>query len=102
MSSKKRDHDEMSGNQSNVLGMIEHYLREHGYDGLYNPRTPCACEVGDLAPCGGDYIAECLAGYKQPGCDDDCGLGCDWHIGASRPNRTPGCAAPDYRKEMEV
>jgi hypothetical protein len=46
------------------LKMIEHYLREHGYAGLYSEDQECGCVLGDLAPCGCESIAECIAGYK--------------------------------------
>ena len=37
------------------------YLDEHGYDGLYCDE--CACEKGDLAPCG-QIGLDCMPGYK--------------------------------------
>lgn len=46
-----------------ALGMVEHYLRTKGYDGLYLPEE-CACKVGDLAPCSA-YFGGCMPGYLQ-------------------------------------
>ena len=52
-----------------VDDMVEAYLREHGYDGLYccedEPGLECGCFLGNLAPCG--YLcmtSECRAGYR--------------------------------------
>ena len=61
-----------------VLEMIEHYLRENGYDGLYNPGE-CACLVGDLAPCG-EVGHDCMAGMRKSGCAPGCGQGCSFHV----------------------
>lgn len=58
--------------------MIEKYLKDNGYDGLFC--EDCGCEVGDLCPCG-EIPLEAEAGYKQP-CD--CGDH-DYHIGADKP-----------------
>ena len=63
-------------------GMIEEYLRKHGYDGLYCDE--CGCELSDLMPCGGESAIDCMAGYKHDGCTDDCGMGCDFHISPIR------------------
>jgi len=48
-----------------VIEIIEKYLKENGYDGLYNERYECGCEIGDLAPCG-EIGTDCKAGYKRP------------------------------------
>ena len=47
-----------------VLGIVENWLREHGYDGLVYPEEECGCSVSDLAPCGGCGITHlCQAAY---------------------------------------
>jgi len=65
-----------------IKAIIQGWLKEHGYDGLFNRDAQCGCESEDLAPCEGDITA-CEPGYKVP-CD---GKGCecvephtDWHI----------------------
>lgn len=64
-----------------VLDIVEQWLREHGYDGLYN--EDCGCTVDDLAPCCTDTL-HCRAGYKIP-CPgpDACPAegNCPFHIG---------------------
>lgn len=64
----------------NCESIIHMYLVEHGYDGLFNDVGECACVIGDLMPCGGDYILECQPGYRVEGCSWSCGEGCDFHI----------------------
>jgi len=66
------------------LDMIANYLRRNGYDGLVSQDNDCRCVIGDLAPCGGDPIATCVAGHRVAGCSDLCGLGCDFHIVAGK------------------
>lgn len=48
----------------NAIQIIETWLKENGYDGLYEPGE-CGCEIGDLCHCI-EYFGGCLAGYKQP------------------------------------
>ena len=70
----------------NIQEIVEKYLIDNGYDGLYS--EICGCEVGDLMPCG--EPRDCKAGYKVPcpgpnDCDNTVGgafrsAGCRWHI----------------------
>jgi hypothetical protein len=62
------------GNNPNVITIIESWLNENGYDGLYLPGE-CACIIGELCPCG-EPSPNCLAGYKEAGRD-----GYDFMIG---------------------
>lgn len=57
-----------------IREIIENYLEEKNYDGLFYPDR-CACEKGDLFPCG-EGCPECEPGYKSK-CD--CGDH-DYHI----------------------
>jgi hypothetical protein len=61
----------------NVLSVIEKYLTDNKFDGLYVPGE-CACRVGDLMPCQG-FCGDCLPGYLGPG-NEECG----WSIGAEK------------------
>ena len=63
---------------SDVRNIIKDWLKEHGYDGLFNDE--CGCDLNDLMPCDRD-CGECQPGYKQP-CD--CRRGYDFHI---RPDK---------------
>jgi len=63
-----------------VSEIIEKYLKENGYDGLYNLNGECACEIGDLIPCV-DYCGDCKPGYKK---SDPSGE-YDFIISSSRP-----------------
>jgi hypothetical protein len=67
----------------NVREIVQEWLALRKFDGLYNPDV-CACEVDDLEPCG-KMTRDCEAGYRVDGCDEDCGLGCQFHIVGRRP-----------------
>lgn len=54
-----------------VQTILEAWLKEHGYDGLYNDDADCACQRTDIAPCGA-IGRDCAPGYKAP-CGDECG-----------------------------
>jgi len=49
-----------------IRNLICRYLREHGYDGLFNRDLDCACEAANIAPCG-EISCECEAGYRVAG-----------------------------------
>ena len=51
-----------------VHEIIQNWLIEHGYDGLYDG-DGCGCTVADLMPCV-EYTGHCMPGYYCP-CDDD-------------------------------
>ena len=61
----------------NVRQIVSDYLRENGFDGLYNAGE-CACKTDDLGPCDCSLL-NCEPGYLQP-CPPECGEH-DWHIG---------------------
>jgi hypothetical protein len=70
-----------------VKDILQAYLKEHGFDGLYNCEIPCGCLAEDLCPCCGDwgFMTDCEPGHRKDykaadkcGCD---GEGKDhWHI----------------------
>ena len=47
----------------NVMDILKDWLKEHGYDGIYNEGDQCGCELDDLAPC---VERCCEPGYKIP------------------------------------
>jgi len=73
-----------------VRKIVQQYLLEHGYDGLYATHDWCACEADDLMPCDYDCgtIGNCEPGYKVPCVDGECemGGGCNWHISGEEPD----------------
>lgn len=66
-----------------ALEIINAYLKEHGYDGLYR-EDECACLVDDLGPCIGNFSEDCHAGYKSPCDPEECGEGHVFHIGEKK------------------
>lgn len=64
---------------TDVLSIVEEFLRREGYDGLYNTDGGCACLIDDLEPCG-CMGSNCRSGYKNEGCTPECGEGCSFHV----------------------
>jgi hypothetical protein len=60
----------------NVREIVEKWLNDNGYDGLWNYHG-CGCSLKDFVPCD-NPIDECEPGYEIP-CN--CGEGCNPHIG---------------------
>ncbi len=52
-----------------VLDMIFRTIVEKDFDGLYNSDGECACDITDLAPCGGESFRGCNFGYYTDGPD---------------------------------
>lgn len=52
----------------NILEIVENYLKDNNYDGLYlyDGDVNCGCDLGDLAPCE-EMSPECEAAYKRNG-----------------------------------
>ena len=68
-----------------VVEIVEKYLKENGFDGLYDPGV-CACKIDDLMSCENDcsscepgYITYCNGGEESQ-CDGDC----TYHIGPDK------------------
>jgi len=66
----------------NVRKIVQKYLKENSFDGLYNDE--CACLAKDIAPCG-ESMDTCEPGHKGP-CT--CGEH-DWHVGPRYRNIDP-------------
>ena len=54
-----------------VILVIASAISAGGYDGLYAADGECACELGDLAPCG-QLRDDCMMGYRYWCEDSDC------------------------------
>ena len=48
-----------------VREIAANWLKEHGYDGLFNPGV-CCCERNDIAPSDYGPMRDCLAGHFVP------------------------------------
>ncbi len=62
----------------NVREITVKYLKEHGFDGLYNHDGGCGCILADLAPCCECHVLDCRPGYRVDTPDDPEGF--DYHI----------------------
>lgn len=60
----------------NLQKIIEAYLKEKGFDGLYN-HDDCGCCMSELFPCD-ELYSDCHAGFFQP---VDPATGYDFYIG---------------------
>lgn len=60
-----------------VRELLEAYVAEHGFDGLFAPHGNCACKRGSLMDnCVGEDVFDC-----QPGFVLECPCGKhDWHL----------------------
>ena len=47
----------------NVKTILSEYLKQHGYDGLFNAELECGCTIDDSFPCEADF-SECEPAYK--------------------------------------
>lgn len=48
-----------------ITEIVEQFLKDHGYDGLYQNygEEGCGCRLENLCPCGNPDNEECRAGY---------------------------------------
>jgi len=70
----------------NVQEIVERYLRDNKYDGLFQIDT-CCCLLGDeFMPCGGEYFNECEPGYKHEGSWE----GYDYTMSSEKPSGKDG------------
>ena len=54
-----------------IYDLVKRELENTNYDGLYSEDGECACELGDLAPCG-EMQSSCTLGYKiEAGSDSE-------------------------------
>jgi hypothetical protein len=66
-----------------VKEIVEKYLKENKFDGLFYDGCACGCGLEDLMPCGDNYSG-CEAGYKYPcNCDEEH----NFHIRSKKPKR---------------
>ncbi len=64
-----------------VNQIVQKFLEENGFDGLFNEEIDCACKLDDLIPC--DYLDNnCTVGYLVP-CD--CYMEHEFHIVREKP-----------------
>jgi hypothetical protein len=46
-----------------VIEIVKKYLKENGYDGLYNRNAECACATNEVCPWG-EIGGQCEPAYK--------------------------------------
>jgi hypothetical protein len=74
----------------NALEIVREHLKANGYDGLFNCRGDCGCELSGLSP--GNCLTEyCAPGYKVPCDPEDCPAEgqCEWHIAPQKVRNDP-------------
>ena len=59
----------MAGANPTVFQIVQAWLNENGYTGLF--QDECGCTLEDFAPCG-EISQECEAGYKKLCKPEDC------------------------------
>lgn len=79
-----------------IAKIIRAYLKERGYDGLFNSDNECACLVNDLYPGIDCPDNGCTPGYRK---ECDCGEGHQFHV-AAEPSKSS--VRLDHKVEMRV
>lgn len=71
------------GDDTCLADIIIGWLREHGYEGLYNVDGSCGCKLGDLMPCDQPDRTGCRPGFLLPCRPETCEQGgeCEFHVG---------------------
>jgi len=54
-----------------VKDIVSKYLKDNGYEGLFNESEDCGCELSDLMPCD-EPRPDCEPGFKMV-CESNCG-----------------------------
>jgi hypothetical protein len=74
-----------------IRSIVADYIRERGFDGLYDPVGECACSIidgdGGLMPCDEPDVDNCIMGYRRvnefhDSSDHD---SCRFFVGPNRP-----------------
>lgn len=65
-----------------VKDIVEKYLKDNKFDGLYSSFGDCGCQLDDLMPCCSEGIEQCEPGYKTKCNPEECPAdgNCNWHI----------------------
>jgi len=50
----------------NIRNIVKKYLIKNNYDGLYNPKLGCSCNIEELMDCEWIDQENCKAGYYIP------------------------------------
>ena len=61
----------------NVKQIVLRYLEDNGYDGLYDTKVTCGCDLDDIMPCE-DFCGNCKPGHKVLNTENDNVFG--WNI----------------------
>ena len=66
-----------------VKEIVRNFLKNEGYEGLFNEDAPCACKLDELICC--EEFFDCEAGYIVP-CDEEFDGEFDYCISREKPN----------------
>lgn len=72
--------------QMTVDEIMQKYLKDNGYDGLYYPGE-CCCKIDCMRVCGGNFFS-CFPGYLQAKDENDTDT--DYSIGRDKPEAGNG------------
>jgi len=72
MDANQIDWPAYEGKTMTVKEIIEAYLKENGYDGLFSQFAGCCCPVGGIENGGDCLCVDCVPGYRVPcECEDE-------------------------------
>ena len=71
-----------------VREIVRRYLKNNGFDGVYNVDNECCCSTEHFPTCGND-TSDCVPGYRMPCSTDYCDGLCAYHIGPTKNGKRP-------------
>lgn len=80
----------------NVKTILSEYLKQHGYDGLFNAELECGCTIDDSFPCEADF-SECEPAYKlECPCENEG----EYDVCEYKDGYNDGCMSPRKQKKQ--
>lgn len=73
-----------------LFDIMKQWIKDNGYDGLFNTEIPCACDLGDFMPCEEPSV-NCEPGYRGKDLTCDCESDIKYYIAMEKDSGCPYC-----------